>query len=117
MIRLGRKTMKFIIMLILAAFLTTLPASKKKTPPKKDESVKKEEGPKKMSGVLTGKITKDKKDFKVYVLQTKDRKVWTIDAKSNEKVRKYYGRTVKVKATYYTKGDKNYIESISSVGR
>jgi hypothetical protein len=94
-----------------------LPASKKKTPPKKEESAKKKDGPKRMSGELVGKISKDKKDFKVYVLQTKDKKIWAIKASSADKVRKYYGRTVKLKATYYTEGGKNIIESISSVAR
>ena len=89
--------------------------SKKKTPPKKEDA--KPAGPKKITGELIGKIAKDKKDFKIYVLVTKDGKTWYIPASGISKIRSYYGRNVKLKVVYYSKDGKNIIEKIDSVSR
>ena len=94
--------------------MRTAITSKKKTPPPKKEEAT---GPKKTTGELVGTLRKDKKDFKVYVLLTKDGKTWIIDKASVSKVSRYYGRKIKIKATYYTADGKNYIESVQSVSR
>ncbi len=88
--------------------------SKKKTPPPKKEEAT---GPKKTTGELIGTLRKDKKDFKVYVLLTKDGKTWIIDKGSISKISRYYGRKIKIKATFYTAGGKHFIESFEAVSR
>ena len=117
--------MKILIALLLAAAMSVSAGiidtsqfyigSKKKTPPKKEDA--KPAGPKKISGELTGKIGKDKKDFKIYVLTTKDGKIWSIPTAGISKIRGYYGRNVKLKVTYYSKDGKNIIEKIDAVSR
>lgn len=99
--------------MLIVCFSTVSFGSKKKTPPKQAEKT----SIKKITGELKGKISKDKKDFKKYVFHTMDKKIWTISASSVDKIKKYYGRTIKLQATYYSKDGQNIIETIDSVSR
>ena len=109
--------MKYIVTLLILVFNCSAQelnfnqdnfTSKKKTPMKKSE-----EAIKTTSGELTGKIKKDKQDFKKYVLEARDKKTWAIGDSSL--IKKYYNRTVKLKAHYYSKDGKNVIVKIDSV--
>ena len=99
--------------MLVVGFSNSMMASKKKSPGK----MEKKDSPKMMTGELKGKITKDKQDFKKYVLLTADKKMWAINASAADKVKRYYNRTVKLQATYYTKDGKNIIEKIAKVSR
>ena len=100
----------FYLMLMAALMTGTAVASKKKTPEKTPEATVKM-----VTGELQGKIQTDKKDFKVYVFVANDKKIWSISASSVDKVKKFYGRSVKIKATY--KAGSTHIENIESIGR
>ena len=107
-----------ILAISLSVFILPADASRKKTPRKKQE-VKKPTVPasKKKNGEFMGRIKKHKENFKIFILETKDKKVWAINPATADKIKKYYGRTVKVKGVYYTQGALNVIDSISSVQR
>ena len=112
--------MKTIIILMLSSFIFILSAdaSRKKSPRKKQEIKKPSVPPsKKMTGEFTGRVKKHKDNFKIYILETKDKKVWAINPATADKIKKYYGKTIKLKATYYTHGNLNVIDFISSVGQ